>query len=476
MNVVGNLKRTSRFSFLALLLVLMVVLAACGNKTASTNNTSTSNTPSATENTTNTTPSTATEPTSKKPVEIVWWHAMSGELGKAVDALVDAFNKSQNDVVVKAVFQGNYDEELNKLKANLGTKNAPTLVQVYEIGSRFMIDSDAIEPMQTWIDKDHFDISHLEPNILGYYTFDGKLYSMPFNTSNPILYYNKDMFRAAGLDPEKPPKTYEEFTEVAKQLTKNGVSGASFAIYGWFMEQFFAESGAELVNNGNGRDGLATESLLNSEAGINTLTWWKNMVDAGTMLNLGRKTDDTRQAFGAGKVAMILDSTASLRGIVNGVGDKFEVGTGFLPHPQAVTDGGVIVGGASLWMLKEKSEEEKAAAWQFIKFLTSPEIQAQWHINTGYFPITTKAYDLDIVKENMTKYPQFRTAVDQLHATPLNNATKGAVMGVFPEARQITERAMEEAINGQKSVKDALDQAAKEITQKIQQYNRSIGK
>ena len=476
MNAVKDLRHTSRFSFLALLLVLMVVLAACGNNATSSTNTPGTNTTPANENATNTPASNTTDTTAKKPVEIVWWHAMGGELGKAVDALVDAFNKSQNDIVVKAVFQGSYDEELNKLKASLGTKNAPTLVQVYEIGSRFMIDSGAIEPMQTWIDKDNFDISSLEPNILGYYTFDGKLYSMPFNTSNPILYYNKDMFRAAGLDPEKPPRTYEEFTEITKQLTKDGKYGASFAIYGWFMEQFFAESGAELVNNGNGRDALATESLLNSEAGINTLTWWKNMVDAGTMLNLGRKTDDTRQAFGAGKVAMILDSTAALRGIVNGVGDKFEVGTGFLPHPQSVTDGGVIVGGASLWMLKEKSEEEKAAAWQFIKFLTSPEIQAQWHINTGYFPITTKAYDLDIVKENMNQFPQFRTAVDQLHATTLNNATKGAVMGVFPEARQITERAMEEAINGQKSVKDALDQAANEITQKIQQYNRSIGK
>ncbi|MDY0324107.1 MAG: ABC transporter substrate-binding protein [Candidatus Carbobacillus sp.] len=476
MHAVKSLRSKSRLSVLALMLVFMVILAACGNTASTTNNTATSNTTSSKDDAASAPSSSPSNATAKKPVEIVWWHAMGGELGKAVDALVDAFNKSQNDVVVKAVFQGNYDEELNKLKASLGTKNAPTLVQVYEIGSRFMIDSGAIEPMQTWIDRDHFDISHLEPNILGYYTFDGKLYSMPFNTSNPILYYNKDMFRAAGLDPEKPPRTYEEFTTVAQQLTKNGVSGASFAIYGWFMEQFFAESGAELVNNGNGRDGLATESLLNSEAGVNTLTWWKQMVDNKSMLNLGRKTDDTRQAFGAGKVAMILDSTASLRGIVSGVGDKFEVGTGFLPHPQAVTDGGVIVGGASLWMLKEKSEEEKSAAWQFIKFLTSPEIQAQWHVSTGYFPITTKAYDVAIVKENMTKYPQFRTAVDQLHATPLNNATKGAVMGVFPEARQITERAMEEAINGQKSVKDALDQAANEITQKIQQYNRSIGK
>ncbi|GIP40545.1 ABC transporter substrate-binding protein [Paenibacillus sp. J31TS4] len=406
--------------------------------------------------------------------KVIWWHSLGGDNGKAVDKLVASFNASRKDIQVEAVFQGSYDESLTKMKASMDSKSGPSLIQVYEIGSRYMIDSKAITPMQTFIDKEKYDMSQLEPSIAGYYTFDNKLYSMPFNTSNPILYYNKDLFKAAGLDPEKPPKTYEEVAEAAKKLSKDGVSGASFAIYGWFMEQFFANQGAELLDNGNGRSALATASLVNADAGVKTLTWWKSLVDSKAAINLGRKTDDTKKAFAAGQVAMILDSTASLRGIVNSVGGKFEVGTGFLPKPADAKDGGVVVGGASNWILNNKSEAEQKAAWEFIKYLSAPEQQADFHVNTGYFPITKKAYEQQVVKDNLAKYPQFQTAVDQLHATKLNKATQGAVMGVYPEARQITETAIEEALAGKKSPKDALDAAAKEISGRIVDYNKTV--
>ncbi|UUZ83434.1 ABC transporter substrate-binding protein [Paenibacillus sp. P26] len=339
-----------------------------------------------------------------------------------------------------------------------------------------MIDTKAITPVQKFIDADKYDLSQLEENILNYYTYDGKLYSMPFNTSNPILYYNKDLFKAAGLDPEKPPATYEEMADYAKKLTKDNVAGGSIAIYAWLMEQFFANQGAELVNNGNGRTSPATESLVSSEAGVKTLTWWKQMVDDKTMLNLGRKSDDTKKAFLAGQIAMTLDSTASLRGIVSGAEGKFQVGTGFLPKPADAKEGGVIIGGASNYILSNRPEAEQKGAWEFMKFLADPKQQAYWNVNTGYFPITKKAYDERLVKDNMTKYPQFKTAVDQLHQSKPSKATQGAVMGVFPEARQLTETAIEEVLNGKKSPKDALDGAAKEITAKIAQYNKTVSK
>lgn len=415
-------------------------------------------------------------PKAGEPVKIIWWHAMGGELGKAVDKLVADFNASQKNYVVEPVFQGSYDENLNKLKASLDSNSGPTMVQMYEIGSRFMIDTKAITPVQKFIDADKYDLSQLEENILNYYTYDGKLYSMPFNTSNPILYYNKDLFKAAGLDPEKPPATYEEMADYAKKLTKDNVAGGSIAIYAWLMEQFFANQGAELVNNGNGRTSPATESLVSSEAGVKTLTWWKQMVDDKTMLNLGRKSDDTKKAFLAGQIAMTLDSTASLRGIVSSAEGKFQVGTGFLPKPADAKEGGVIIGGASNYILSNRPEAEQKGAWEFMKFLADPKQQAYWNVNTGYFPITKKAYDEQLVKDNMTKYPQFKTAVDQLHQSKPSKATQGAVMGVFPEARQLTETAIEEVLNGKKSPKDALDGAAKEITAKIAQYNKTVSK
>ncbi|KZE80435.1 ABC transporter substrate-binding protein [Paenibacillus elgii] len=461
------MKHLNKKSMLLLLLAfVMMFMAACGNGTAG--NAGDKPAAGGAEN--------KEAPKAGEPVKVVWWHSMSGELGKAVDKLVADFNASQKNVVVEAVFQGTYDESLNKMKASMDSKSGPALIQVYEIGSRFMIDSKAITPMQKFIDADKYDVSQLEENILNYYTVDGKLNSMPFNTSNPILYYNKDAFKAAGLDPEKPPVTYEEVAEAAKKLSKDGKAGASFAIYGWFMEQFFANQGAELLNNGNGRTSPATESLLGSDAGVNTMTWWKQMIDDKTMLNLGRKTDDTKKAFAAGQIAMTLDTTASLRGIVSAAEGKFQVGTAFLPKPKDAKDGGVIVGGASLYILNNRSEAEQKGAWEFIKFLTDPKQQAYWHVNTGYFPITKKAYDEQLVKDNLTKYPQFKTAVDQLHQTKANKATQGAVMGVFPEARQLTEGAIEEVLNGKKSPKEALDGAAKEISSKLAQYNKTVAK
>ncbi|MGG1517438.1 ABC transporter substrate-binding protein [Paenibacillus oryzisoli] len=455
-----------RSSAIAMTALALLLTSACGKADTTATTTSASTAPSAS------TAAASNKPA--EPVKVIWWHSMSGELGKAIDKLVADFNASHKDVQVEAVFQGTYDESLNKMKASMDTKNGPSLIQVYEIGSRFMIDSKAITPMQTFIDADKYDVSQLEENILNYYRVDNKLYSMPFNTSNPILYYNKDMFKAAGLDPEKPPTTYDEVAKAAQALSKDGKSGASFAIYGWFMEQFFANQGAEYLNNGNGRTSPATESQVNADAGVKTLEWWKQMVDNKSAANLGRKTDDTKKAFLAGQVGMTLDSTASLRGIVSGADGKFQVGTAYLPKPEGAGDGGVVVGGASLYILNNKSEAEQKGAWEFIKYLATPEVQAYWSVNTGYFPITKKAYDEQVMKDNLVKYPQFKTAIDQLHATKANKATQGAVMGVFPEARQIVEGAIEETLAGKKAPKDALDAAAKSISEKLATYNKTV--
>lgn len=466
--------QTNRFKLAMLMATtsLMVFMTACGDGTANgnTGNEQPSNSAAAEGNASE---ETQTE-SPKEPVKVIWWHSMGGELGKVVTQLAGDFNAAHTDIQVEEVFQGTYDESLNKMKASMDAESGPSLIQVYEIGSKFMIDSKAVTPVQNFIDAESYDISNLEENILGYYKFDDKLYSMPFNTSNPVLYYNKDMFKAAGLDPENPPKTYEEVANAAKALTKDGQTGASFAIYGWFMEQLFANQGAEYVNNGNGRTAPATESLLNSEAGIQTINWLKELLDSKAALNLGRKTDDTKKAFLAGQIGMTLDSTGSLRGIVDGAKGKFEVGTAFLPKPADATDGGVIVGGASLWVLNNKSDEEQQAAWEFIKYLAQPETQAKWHINTGYFPINKLAYDEQSVKDNLVNYPQFQTAIDQLHATKLSPATQGAVMGVFPEARQIVEGAMEEVFTGAKDAAKALEDASHAITDKIATYNKTV--
>ncbi|KYZ75589.1 ABC transporter substrate-binding protein [Anaerosporomusa subterranea] len=414
----------------------------------------------------------------KKPVKVVFWYSLAGKISETTKKMVEEFNKTHPDIQVEAIYQGSYDDSINKLKQSIQSKSAPHVIQIYDIGTRFMIDSKSVVPAQKWIDTDKIDVAKFEKNIMGYYTVDNKLYSMPFNTSTPILYYNKDAFKAAGLDPEKPPRTFEEVAEAARKLTvKEGGkvtrSGMSIAIYGWFFEQLMALQNATYANNNNGRDSLATAVTINGPEGEKILNWWNDMVKEGSAANMGRKTADTQKAFVGGQIAMTIDSTAVLGDIMNGVGGKFQVGTAFMPRP-ADSKGGVIIGGGSLWMLSGHSDKEEKAAWEFVKFMTSAKQQAYWHINTGYFPVTQLAYDDPDLKKHQEKYPQFKVAVDQLHATPVTRPTQGALLGVFTQARQEVEGAIERTLTGQASAKDSLTKAQDTINASIGRYNQTI--
>ena len=414
--------------------------------------------------------------------KLTFWHGLSGANAEVVSNLTNQFNDSQSDIFVQDIFQGTYDDELNKYRAGLQSKATPHIIQVYDIGQRFMIDSKSTEPMQTFVDQDKFDLSQFEPAILNYYTVDKKLNAMPFNTSNPILYYNKNAFKDAGLDPNKAPRTWDDVAAAAEKLTKKDASGKpqpgiAIAIYGWFFEQWLATQNALYADPDNGRGAQrATKVVYNSDAGVKILDWWKGMIDKGTAANLGRSTNDTQSAFAAGQVPITIDSTAVVKGIISKAGTKFEVGTGYMPRPTSGGEqGGIIMGGAAVYIVKDKPDKEKQAAWKFVQFVAQAKQQAFFHINTGYFPIRKDAYDLPEVKENTQKYPQFQTAIDQLHANPTNPATSGAVLGVFTQSRSTdVEGAIEETLLGKSTGKAALDKAAANSNKALDQYNQSV--
>lgn len=402
--------------------------------------------------------------------EITFWHAMGGVNGEAIDALVKKFNEeNEYGITVVAEYQGDYDDAINKLKsAQLGNMGAD-LVQIYDIGTRFMIDSGWIVPMQELMDAAGFDSSVIEPNIAAYYTVDDTLYSMPFNSSTPLLYYNKDMFEAAGID--TVPTTFEEISEAGDKLTESGVDEViSLGIYGWFFEQFTCKQGLNYVNNGNGRESYATAVEFDSNgAGENILTAWKDLYDKGYAPNVGRGGDAGLADFSAGKSAMTLGSTASLKQILQDVDGKFEVGTAYFPSVTSDTTGGVSIGGGSLWALNNNDDVKKAATWKFVEFLVSAESQAYWNAQTGYFPVTTEAADEQVYKDNMAEYPQFQTAVDQLHDSAPEYA--GALISVFPEARSIVETEIENMLNNGTSPADAVASMADQINETITDYN-----
>lgn len=415
---------------------------------------------------------------SGKPVEINFWHSMGGKNGQAITKMVNDFNSSHKDIKVNAQYQGKYDEAINKLKSAKKANGGPDVMQVYDIGTRFMIDSNWAVPMQKFIDEEKYDTSQLEPNILGYYIVNNKLYSMPFNTSTPILYYNKNAFKEAGLDPNNPPKTFADIEKYAAALTKKDASGKvtqygySMAIYGWFFEQFLVKQSANYVNNGNGRDAAPTATEFDKNgAGLKVLNEWKRLVDSGYVGNFGRNEDDTENAFIAGKTAMYIESTADLSSDLSAIGGRFDLGTAFLPSFDGMQDGGVSIGGASLWALDSKDEAKQKATWEFIKFMVSPEEQAYWNTQTGYFPVTQKAYDVQVMKDNLKKAPQFQTAIDQLHASP--KTAKGALMSVFPEARQTVETNIEQMLQNKQTPDQAVENAAKSINSAIEKYNTS---
>ncbi len=468
---------------LAILLIATMILSACG-PTETTAPTTAPVVPTvAVVQPTEALPTQPPPPAAPGITKVNFWHSMAGDIGgKAIPQMVNDFNASQDTCYIVYTYQGSYDDSLNKLKAGLQSNDVPTIIQLYDIGTRLMVDLGVAQPVQDYIDAEGYDVSDLEPNVLAYYTVNGKQYSMPFNSSTPMLYYNKDMFKAAGLDPEKPPSTFAEFTEAARALTRKNDDGSTtyggaFAIYGWFFEQFLAVSGGEYVNNGNGRDSFATEATFNSPEGVAILEWWKANLDEGITTNFGRPTVDTRNAFLAGQIAMFIDSTAVLRGMMDSTAGKFEIGTGYLPRPnaEAFDISGTVIGGGSLWLLKDRPEAEKTCGWEFIKFMASAPQQAYWQTMSGYFPIRKSAYQEQLSVDWTTKYPPFNTAINQLHLAPNNRFTNGGLIGVFPTARQTIEGAIEEVIAGQSTPQEALDKAAQAVTDAIIEYNLSMG-
>jgi sn-glycerol 3-phosphate transport system substrate-binding protein len=416
----------------------------------------------------------------KPAAAITWWHAMAGVNGEALNKIVTNFNASQSAIKVTTVYQGGYDDLLSKLNTALASNAAPALVQVYDIGQRYMYDSGEVVPMQAFIDRDKFSTADFEPAVINYYKYQDKLQSMPFNASSSIFYYNKDAFKEVGLDPEKAPLTFTEITDAAKKLTKKDASGQTVrygfgpSIYGWFFEQLMATSGALYADNGNGRDDRATKVVYNNAAGKAILDWWKAGIDGGYFYNPGIDNAGATNAFNAGKTAMYLESSAALRGNINAVAGKFQIGTGLFARPDnKPANGGNIIGGASLYIMKSRPAAEQQAAWEFVKYAMTPAVQAQWQSDTGYYAIVKAAYNEAPAKEWATKYPQFQTPVDQIRNSPQNRMTNGAVLGVFALARARTQKMIESVLLAQATSQQALDAAAAEVNEAIDRYNKA---
>lgn len=403
--------------------------------------------------------------------KIIFWHAMGGNFQPTLNKIVEEYNKSQDKIEVEALYQGSYQEALNKFKSVQGTDKAPALIQLNEISTEYMYNSGAITPMQEFVKKDNYDLTKLEDTLINYYTINGTLYSMPFNSSASILLYNKDAFKEVGLDPEKAPKSYKELAEAAKKLTK-GTERYGFAMImdAWFIEQLLANENTLYVNEENGRAGKSPTAVAYNGEKIKTIfNWLNDMYRDNTATSYGKEYQNTRAAFLSGKVSMYIDSSAGIQQLTELA--NFEIGSAYVPSENGEFTG-VPIGGASLWITNSVSDEKQAAAWDFVKYAVSKESQALWASSTGYYSVNKEAYDLDLLKKDLEKTPQKLVAVNEIKDTQKTAATSGAIVGVFPELRKVMTDSMEKVYVGKEKIDKIIDKMVKESDRIVKRYNR----
>ena len=397
--------------------------------------------------------------------EIAWWHSMTGALGDRVTGLADQFNKSQSEYKVNAVYKGSYDEAMAAAIAAYRAGNAPNVLQVFEVGTATMMYSKgAIMPVSDLMKAagEKFDPSVYVPAVAGYYTSPkGELVSFPFNSSTTVFYYNKDMFAKAGLDVNKPPVTWPDVLAAAAKLKANGEKCAYTT--GWqswvHLENFSAWHNVEFASKNNGFGGLDARLKFNSPLHIRHIENMANWAKQGYFTYAGRKNEPEAKFF-SGECAMLTSSSAAYGNIAKNAKFKFAVSP--LPYYADVPGApqNTIIGGASLWAMSGKKPIEYKAVAKFYKFLSQPEVQARWHQETGYLPITTAAYDLTKKAGFYEKNPGTDVSVQQM-IVKTTAKSRGIRLGSFAQIRTVIDEELENVWAGKKTAKEALDTAVR---------------
>ncbi len=407
---------------------------------------------------------------------IEFWHSMSAAKGKLLEELVERFNalpENQGTMRIAPTFIGSYEDGINKLRTAMVGKRGPHLAQVYEIGTQVMMDSRAIVPLQEFIDQDpEFPLAALMPEILRYYSVGGALYALPFATSNPILYYNQEMFTRAGVT--APPQTFAELKQLCGRLAdaRTRITAITWPLNAWFFEQFMAKQGQVYAEPANGRGARAKTLAYASAAGVEFVTLWRDLVSSGCFANAGRGWDPAEQNFLAGRSAMFVTSTSDVMEIQNKA--KFPVGTAPIFAATAQTPGGTVLGGNGVWLMRGHPTAEQQHAYKFLKFMTRPDSQRFWHTGTGYFPIRKDVIEALRAEGFYQRKPAAWTAIQQLLAVPDIPATRGALLGIFPEAREHIESAIEQVLAGRYQPDVALRLAAERTEKSLNRYNQMV--
>jgi sn-glycerol 3-phosphate transport system substrate-binding protein len=410
--------------------------------------------------------------------DIQWWHAMSGELGKQVEKLATDFNASQSDYRIVPTYKGNYTETVTAAIFAFRSRSQPAIVQVNEIATATMTAArGAIYPVYELMkdENEPFAPDAYLPAVSGYYADGhGNLLSFPFNASTPILYYNKTMFREAGLDPNLPPRTWPELGATAKKLRDRGVvCGFTTSWPSWInVENLSAFHNLPLATRSNGFGGLDAVLDFNNSVVVRhvaQLAEWQTT----KIFDYSGRAQSAEPRFQNGECGIFIGSSATRADIK--ANSKFEVGYGMMPYWPDVAGApqNTIIGGATLWVLRDRPRDEYKGVAKFFSFLSKPEVQAAWHQNTGYLPITRAAFELTRKQGFYDRNPGADISIEQITLKPPTENSKGLRLGSFVLIRDVIDDELEQAFSGKKSAQAAMDSAVERGNRLLRQFERA---
>lgn len=416
-----------------------------------------------------------------KPVQIVMWHELVRTNNDWLVNATDAFNSSQSRVHVTLVQQPDYPSLFEKYKAGLSTGDLPDVAQFEDTTVQQLIDSGSTVPVEDCIDASHYSVADYLPRTLKFYSHQGVQRSMPWAVSNVILYYDPAKFAKAGLDPNKPPQTLEEVMQDSQKIVASGAATHGIALHAqpYVFEYLLAKSSGEYVNNGNGRASRATAANLTSATAMKIWNWWHQMVTSGLALNTGSDPNsiDHLLAIGTGNAAMTFEASGVI-GAIEAVlhsGQYQGVQIATAPLPALTTGGGVPVGDGSLWIPSHSTPAKRAAAWEFIQYLDSPEEQASLAAEGGYVPVRSSATQLPVLVQRWNQDPNYKVGYTQLTEGTINPANIGSLIGDYQGVRNAVTDGMVQMLSNGKTPESAAAIAEREANTAIANYNARIG-
>jgi len=413
--------------------------------------------------------------------EIQFWHAFTGRLAELLDAQVAGFNDSQDAHSVVATPKGNYSEALNAGIAAFRASEQPTILQVFEVGTATMMNAKgAIKPVYEVMDDAgvEFDPSIYLAAVAGYYTTpDGKMLSLPYNSSTPVLYMNMDALAEAGVEVGDAPTTWPEVESILTKLKDAGSEcPMTTAWQSWIhLENLSAYHDVPFASEDNGFESVETALSLNGEVQVAHIDMLGRWASDGLFVYSGRRNEGGAR-FRSGECALFTESSAGYAGVKAEA--EFDFAMAPLPYHPDVEGApqNTIIGGASLWVMAGKDDEEYAAAADFLNFLSTPEIQAQWHQDTGYLPITTPAYELTKSQGYYDAEPGTDIAILQMTGKAPTENSKGLRLGNFDQIRGIIDEELEAVWQGDKDAQTALDSAVERGDELLRRFERTAGR